>query len=732
VNLEARYSKCPLEGHLSNFNEPIVIHKVDETLNEPLWDHLVREYHYLGYQNMLGRRVKYLITLGKRIVAAISFCSASYKLAPRDIFIGWDEKTRLKYLPRLINNNRFLILPWIRIHNLASHLLSLSLKKVRKDWSDLYGLEPCMAETFVDNEKYEGTCYKASNWIHLGVTKGFGRKGNSFVYHGRVKDIFVYVMSHNFMRLFQPSIDRLPNDEKKEIIKMINGIPFHHKKILDDMGVTNFDQEKFDELLSDHLHPYITHLERKEVVEHFLAAIKGRLSDLERKNVEQMSNAFLGVGNARNSNNFMSRSKIPTDVLYSVYHNQFREFMQDRNGMITGDGTDFSKKGSNSVGVARQHDGTRGKTDNCQASVMVGFVGDKGYGLYNASLYMPEVWMSPKYEAKRFKCRVPEDLKFETKNTLLLNLIKDMIEQGRFNGKYIGVDSSFGRDHNFLDSLPEGFIYFADVPCNLLVFPSRPEMVAPQYSGRGRIPGLKASISPVNVSDLAKNEDLPWQEVVLGTGSKGPIFAKDKCLRVVEVRNHNPGKDIWLYIRQLEDGSINYSLCNESPFATPDDIRKPALMRWSMEQCFRECKKYLGMDHYESRTWPAWRRHILFTFIAHLFICKLRNHFSIPISSMPIGPVVESPVTLEEFEDAVLKLMENQAIDHPKIKTNPTGPQQILTIGLVRIIVNSFLHKGEHVLKAVDCQLKQFYKSFECFSRKKVEDKLGIQLEPAH
>ncbi|MDR1296661.1 MAG: DUF4338 domain-containing protein, partial [Deltaproteobacteria bacterium] len=216
MNLEARYNKSPLEGHLSDFNEPIVIHKVDETLNEPLWNHLVREYHYLGYQNMLGSRVKYLITLGRRMVAAISFCSASFKLAPRDKYIGWDEKTRLEYLPRLINNNRFLIFPWIRIHNLASHILSLSVKRARKDWNELYGFDPCMVETFVDNEKYKGTCYKASNWIHLGVTKGFGRKGNTFVYHGQVKDIFVLVLSHDFARQFQPNIERLRTDEKEE------------------------------------------------------------------------------------------------------------------------------------------------------------------------------------------------------------------------------------------------------------------------------------------------------------------------------------------------------------------------------------------------------------------------------------------------------------------------------------------------------------------------------------
>jgi SRSO17 transposase len=215
-----------------------------------------------------------------------------------------------------------------------------------------------------------------------------------------VKDIFVLVLSHDFAHQFQPNIDRLRTDEKEELLKMINGIPCHHAKILSEMGVTDLDQPKFDELFTDYLKPYIGHINRAENVSHFIAFIKGKLSDLERKNVEQISNAFLGVGNSRNANNFLSRSKLKTDDLYNEYQNQFREFMEDPNGMITGDGTDFSKKGANSAGVMRQHDGTKGKTDNCQASVMVGFVGNKGHGLYDAKLYIPELWFSPDYAKK--------------------------------------------------------------------------------------------------------------------------------------------------------------------------------------------------------------------------------------------------------------------------------------------------------------------------------------------
>jgi hypothetical protein len=133
--MEYHLNKSLLEGTLSDFNSPARLHLVDETKWESLWDKLMREHHYLGYESMIGGRLKYLITLGQWIVGAISFCSGAFKLGLRDLFIGWDEKTRLSMLPHLINNNRFLILLWVRILNLASHVLAMSLKQLRQDWA---------------------------------------------------------------------------------------------------------------------------------------------------------------------------------------------------------------------------------------------------------------------------------------------------------------------------------------------------------------------------------------------------------------------------------------------------------------------------------------------------------------------------------------------------------------------------------------------------------------------
>jgi hypothetical protein len=195
ARLKCFFNKKPLEGVLSDFAESVLLHKVDETINESFWNKLVNTYHYLGYENTIGCRIKYLISLGERLVGAISYVSGAYKLGLRDKFVGWDEQERLAMLSRLVCNNRFLIFPWVKIKNLASHVLALSLKQLRIDWKIQYGVEPYLAETFVDSEKYRGTCYVADNWIRLGETLGFGKVGKGFVFHGKTKDIYVKVIN---------------------------------------------------------------------------------------------------------------------------------------------------------------------------------------------------------------------------------------------------------------------------------------------------------------------------------------------------------------------------------------------------------------------------------------------------------------------------------------------------------------------------------------------------------
>jgi len=601
---------------------------VDETKWEAFWDEIVKEHHYLGYESMIGARVKYVITLGQRIVGAISFCSAAYRLGPRDDYIGWNEEDRLSKLQHLVSNNRFLILPWIHVRNLASHILSKSLKRLREDWEEQYGIPPYMVETFVDREKYPGTCYVAANWAYLGVTKGYGRVGNTFLYHGNKKDIYVYVMDRSFAREFRPDLKRLQNG-REELEAMINGIPTWYPSILKDLGITGGITALAHQHFAAHLGRYLGYLGRKEHYAHFVSIEKGFLSDLDRKSIEPIALAFEGAKNVRNMTNFMSTSKWDDEGMDEERKRETSELLAHEDGMLTVDGADFPKKGHNSVGVAKQYCGRLGKVGNCQASVMLGYASPHGYGLLGYELYMPEFWLEASHAGLRKKCGVPTGLEFRTKNAIASEMIRKAAGSGLFPAKYVGADSAFGKDSEFLDSLPDGKIYFADVPCDCMVFVSRPEMVMPPYSGRGRRSTKeKPEFPPRTVKDIAEDSGLPWNDVVLGIGAKDPITTEDKFLRVVEVRDGKPGKDVWLYIRRLADGNIKYALCNESADALAEDLRKPAFMRWSIEQCFSECKKYLGMDHYELRSWDGWRRHMLLCLIAHLFVIKLRLEFN--------------------------------------------------------------------------------------------------------
>jgi SRSO17 transposase len=706
-----------MSGELGDYPGAVRLHKVDETKWEPFWDKLVREYHYLGYEGQMGARIKYVVTLGDRIVGAISFCSAAYRLGPRDEYIGWSDEARLSNLQHLLTNNRFLILPWVHIRNLASHVLSKSLRQLREDWEKQYEVTPYMVETFVDRERYSGTCYIAANWIYLGVTKGYGRRGNTFEYHGRIKDIYVYIVDRSFAREFRPDVKRLRNG-REELEEMINGIPAWYPTILKEMGIKGDFTNKIRQHFAEHALKYMPHLGNKQNRAHFIAMEKGFLSDLDRKSIEPIAMAYEGSENVRNLTNFMGTSKWDDEGMYEEYRKDLSGQLAHEGGMITVDDTGFPKKGRNSVGVARQYCGRTGKIDNCQVGVMTGYVSPQGYGLIGYRLYMPEKWFEDAHAGLRKKCGVPAGLKFRTKNEIASGMIEEAAGSGLFPAKYVGADSAYGSDGKFLDSLPEGTIYFADVKKDQMVFAGRPKMAVPPYSGKGRKPCKeKPEFLPCTVKDIAENADLPWNDVVLDIGAKGPVITNDKYLRVTEARGDKPGNDVWLYVRKLSDGSVKYALCNESPDASAEDLRRPALMRWSIEQCFHECKEYLGMDHYESRSWAGWRRHMLLCLIAHLFVIKLRMEYRCRPQSKGPAPYIDGPVPLDDYLEAAADMANAREICHPNISAAPNRPQQVMTIGLVRALIGATFAKVGTVLGDVNYHLRTAAQAFDSHTK---------------
>ena len=163
-----------------------------------LWNGLVDRYHYLGYKPLPGAQLRYLIRWDGGVLGAIGFGAAAWKVAPRDRWIGWDAATREKRLGRVLNNARFLVLPWVRVPNLASRVLAMSARQLPEAFERCYGVRPVLLETFVETGRFRGACYRAANWCCLGQTAGRGKLDRYKRRALPVKDIYVYPLTGDF------------------------------------------------------------------------------------------------------------------------------------------------------------------------------------------------------------------------------------------------------------------------------------------------------------------------------------------------------------------------------------------------------------------------------------------------------------------------------------------------------------------------------------------------------
>jgi len=187
----------PLTTPVGRLGE-LVFRCVETRRDSSLWNELIERHHYLGYQPLPGAQIRYLITRGDDLLAAVGFGASAWKVAPRDLFIGWTLEQRRDHLHQVIDNARFLILPWIHSPNLASHLLARLARRLPQDWDRRYGYAPVLLETFVEKARFRGTCYRAANWIHVGQTQGRGKLDRYKRFAVPVKDVFLLPLRRDF------------------------------------------------------------------------------------------------------------------------------------------------------------------------------------------------------------------------------------------------------------------------------------------------------------------------------------------------------------------------------------------------------------------------------------------------------------------------------------------------------------------------------------------------------
>ena len=195
------HSSLPISARLKDLS-PVQIKPVEDRNELDLFNCFLSLYHYLGFSGTVGENLKYMAyDSSGRPLACLLFGSAAWACGPRDDFIGWDRGKRSKNLSLTTNNTRFLILPWVSVKYLASHILSKVCQRIKDDWEHKYGHPVYLLETFVERSRFAGTCYKASNWTYVGMTKGRSRNDRYSTMKVPVKDIYLYPLTKRFRKV---------------------------------------------------------------------------------------------------------------------------------------------------------------------------------------------------------------------------------------------------------------------------------------------------------------------------------------------------------------------------------------------------------------------------------------------------------------------------------------------------------------------------------------------------
>jgi SRSO17 transposase len=371
---------------------------------------------------------------------------------------------------------------------------------------------------------------------------------------------------------------------------------------------------------------------RSEPRAHFFDYMVGQFSKLERQSIEPMALQVEG-GTIRGLQRFISDVRWDEEQMRWNYHQLVAEEMGDPDGVLMFDETGFVKKGKDSVGVARQYCGTRGKVENCQVGVFAGYASRQGYALVDKRLFLPEVWFTEAYAARRVRCQVPTEVTFQSKPQLAATMLQAIVRGGLLPFKYVVADCLYGQSPDFLDAVDAcvGVTTFVAIPADTRCWLQRPRTEDKTYIYKGDVRSKRVVVPPHNApsSAAAVAASLPmssWYQRTVSEGTKGPIAYAFARQRVTLCKDGLPERPVWLVIKRTLGGEPTYSYyISNAPASTP--LRTFVWLsglRWAVEQCFEEGKTELGMAHYEVRKYPGWHHHMLTTMLAHFFLWHLK------------------------------------------------------------------------------------------------------------
>jgi SRSO17 transposase len=364
--------------------------------------------------------------------------------------------------------------------------------------------------------------------------------------------------------------------------------------------------------------------------------LHGLLLDIPRKSIEPMILHLRGADRnaVRAMQQFVGDGAWDDTAILRQLWREVACDLDDADGVLILDGSDFPKQGQESVGVKRQYCGELGKRANCQAGMFLAYASPRGYTLLDRRLYLPEDWFTAAYADRRVACGVPHDITFTTKPMLGWAMIESLVSAGSLSCRWVTCDEAFGCNTELLDKIAGlGLWYFAEVPHDTRVWCERPASAVPAWSGRGPKPKRERLApevpAPQEVQTIAAA--LPaeqWQQHVIQEGSQGPQVAEFALVRVVAVRDGLPGPAVWLVLRRsVTDSELKTYLCNAPADVPQQRLVRTSGMRWPIETCFEVSKQELGMGDYEVRSWCGWHHHMTLVLLALAFLVRLQGRF---------------------------------------------------------------------------------------------------------
>jgi SRSO17 transposase len=375
---------------------------------------------------------------------------------------------------------------------------------------------------------------------------------------------------------------------------------------------------------------------KEQAQDHAYDYLKGLMVCPERKSIEPIA-LLVGHGDVSGLQKFVGAAPWAYDDVMAEAQALFAdELAPSAAGSPVGvvgviDESAFAKKGAHSAGVARQHNGRPGKEDNCQVGVFLIGVTPAGSALLDHRLFLPEAWCAATREAKgrRDRAHIPEDVDFRTKPRIAAELVRNVAVLDQVRLDWVVADSEYGRAGHLLDELELlEQRYVLEVPVTGVFWTADPAESIPAYSGRGRKPTAPRRDAARTAAEVA--DELPasaWRPLRVREGALGPLVFEFAAVRVWGIRHRKPGPPSWLLIRRSlgPEPERKYYVSNADADTPLSTLALVACTRCRVEEFFEDCKSYLGMTQYETRSYVGWHHHMALVGLAHLFVTLARK-----------------------------------------------------------------------------------------------------------